>query len=78
MAKKEDLRRYLVRTHSDGKGSKAISKQDDVPVATVQSVINWYKRFNTVRNLSRRGRKRKVNGSRTMMSTLRVEVKVLT
>ena len=65
MAKKkelsEDLRQRLVHAHSKGKGYKAISKQYDVPVATVQSIINKYKRYNTVKNLSGRGRKRKVS-----------------
>lgn len=57
----EDLRQRLVRAHSEGKGYKAISKQYDVPVATVQSIINKHKRFHTVKNLSGRGRKRKVS-----------------
>lgn len=65
MAKKkelsEDLRQRLVQAHSKGKGYKAIAKQYNVPVATVQSIINKYKRFNTVKNLSGRGRKRKVS-----------------
>ena len=43
------------------KGYKTISKQYDVPVATVQSIINKHKKFNTVKNLSGRGRKRKVS-----------------
>ena len=57
----EDLRQRLVRAHSEGKDYKTISKQYDVPVATVQSIINKHKRFNTVKNLSGRGRKRKVS-----------------
>ena len=57
----EDLCQRLVSAHSEGKGYKAISKQYDVPVATVQSIINKHKRFNTVKNLSGRGRKRKVS-----------------
>ena len=65
MAKKkelsEDLRERLVHAHSEGKGYKTISKQYDVPVATVQSIINKHKKFNTVKNLSGRGRKRKVS-----------------
>ena len=65
MAKKkelsEDLRQRLVCAHSKGKGYKAISKQYDVPVSTVQSIINKYKKFNTVKNLSGRGRKCKVS-----------------
>ena len=65
MAKKkevsEDLRQRLVRAHSVGKGYKAISRQYDVPVATIQSIINKCKRFNTVKNLSGHVRKRKVS-----------------
>ena len=65
MAKKkelsEDLRERLVHAHSEGKGYKTISKQYDVPVATVQSIIYKRKKFNTVKNLSGRGRKRKVS-----------------
>lgn len=57
----EDLRQRLVQAHSEGKGYKAISKQYGVPVSTVQSIINKHKRFNTVKNLSGRGRKRKVS-----------------
>ena len=64
MAKKEfsdDLRQCLVPAHSEGKGYKAISKQYDVPMATVQSIINKHKRVNTVKYLSWCGRKRKVS-----------------
>lgn len=57
----EDLRQRLVRTHSEGKGYKAISKQYDVRVSTVQSIINKHKRFNTGKNLSGRGRKHTVS-----------------
>ena len=57
----EDLCQRLVQAHSEGKGYKAISKQYGVPVSTVQSIINKHKRFNTVKNLSGRGRKRKVS-----------------
>ncbi|XP_063588927.1 uncharacterized protein LOC134766102 [Penaeus indicus] len=60
----EDLRQRLVQAHSEGKGYKAIAKQCSVPVATVQSVINKYKRFNTVKNLGGRGRKRTVSTKR--------------
>ena len=51
MAKKkelsEDLRQRLVHAHSEGKGYKAISKQYDVPVATVQSIINKQRKVST-------------------------------
>ena len=62
MAKKkelsEDLRQRVVDAHGQGKGYKAISKQYAVPVATVQSIIRKYKKFNTVKNICGRGRKR--------------------
>ncbi len=65
MAKKkelsENLRQRVVDTHGQGKGYKAISKQYAVPVATVQSIIRKFKKFNTVKNISGRGRKRKVS-----------------
>ena len=57
----EDLRQCLVEAHSNGKGYTAISKTYGVPKATVQSVIKKYRRFKTVKNLSGRGRKRKVS-----------------
>ena len=51
IAKKKELSenpcQCFVRPHSEGKAYKAISKQYDVPVATVQSMINKHKRFNT-------------------------------
>ena len=67
MAKKKELsedlhvRQRLVRAHSEEKGYKAISKQPDVPVAPVQSIINKHKRLNTVKKLSGRGRKHNVS-----------------
>ena len=64
MAKKkelsEDLRLRIANGHKDGKGYKAISKQFQVPVATVQSIINKYKEFHIVKNLKGRGCKPKV------------------
>lgn len=57
----EDVRQRIVQAHGERKGYKAIAKQYNVPVATIQSIINKYKRFNTVKNLSGRGRKRKVS-----------------
>ena len=51
VAKKElnvDLGQRLVHAHTKGKGYSDISKQHDIPVATVQGVINEPKRFNTV------------------------------
>lgn len=63
MAKKglsEDLRQCLVHAHSEGKDYKAISKQYDVPVATVQSILNKHKWSNTMKTLSECDRKHKV------------------
>ena len=64
MAKKkelsEDLRSRIVDAHKQGKGYKKISKQFQVPVATVQSIIKKYKDFHTVKNLKGRGWKPKV------------------
>lgn len=64
MAKKkelsEDLRSRIVNAHKDGKGYKAIGKQFQVPVATVQSIITKFKKFHTVENLKGRGRKPKM------------------
>ncbi|KAK3550813.1 hypothetical protein QTP70_005720 [Hemibagrus guttatus] len=62
MAKKKELSHDLltrvVNAHSGGKGYKAISKEMDVPVSSVQSII---KMFNTVKNLDGRGRNCKVS-----------------
>lgn len=64
----EDPHQRLVHVHNEGKGYKAISKQDNIPVATIQSIINKHKQFNAVKNLSWCGRKvspklaRKING----------------
>ena len=51
----EDLRQHLVHAHNEGEGYKAISKQYDVPVATVQSLIKKHKKFNAITYLSGRG-----------------------
>ncbi|KAI4883239.1 hypothetical protein NFI96_003468, partial [Prochilodus magdalenae] len=56
----KDLRLCIVAAHKSGKGYKAISKCFQVPVATVQSIIKKYKKFRTVENLRRCGRKPKV------------------
>ncbi|KAL6467546.1 hypothetical protein MHYP_G00232230 [Metynnis hypsauchen] len=56
----KDLRLCIVATHKSGKGYKAIPKCFQVPVATVQSIIKKYKKFRTVENLRRCGRKPKV------------------
>ena len=51
----------IVNAHKEGKGYKAISKQFQVPVATIQSIIRKYKEFHTVRNVGGRGRNPKVS-----------------
>ncbi|KAI4900894.1 hypothetical protein NFI96_031877, partial [Prochilodus magdalenae] len=56
----KDLRLCIVAAHKSGKGYKVISKCFQVPVATVQSNIKKYKKFRTVENLRRCGRKPKV------------------
>ncbi|KAL7835557.1 hypothetical protein SRHO_G00279040 [Serrasalmus rhombeus] len=53
----KDLRLHIVAAHKSGKGYKAISKCFQVPVATVQSIMQKYKMFRTVENLRGRGRK---------------------
>ena len=57
----EDLRMSIVNAHKDGKGYKAISKLFSVPISTVQCIIKKYKKFNTVKNIGKRGRKPKVS-----------------
>ena len=55
----EDLRLRIVTAHKGGKGYKTISKQLIVPVATVQSIVKTYKKFNTIKNLGGRSQKPK-------------------
>ena len=55
----EDFGQRVVRAYIEGKGYKAISEQFKVPVTTVDSGVRKYKTFNTVKNLSGRGMKRK-------------------
>ncbi|KAL2101691.1 hypothetical protein ACEWY4_003452 [Coilia grayii] len=57
----EDLRSKIVRKHGQSQGYKSISKDLNVPVSTVRSVINKFKAHGTVANLPRCGRKRKIN-----------------
>lgn len=57
----EDLRLRIVIAHNEGKGYKAVAKQFNVPVATVQSIIKKHKKFGTVKNIKGRGRKSKVS-----------------
>ena len=58
----EDLRMSIVNAYKDGKGYKALSKLFSKPVSTVQSIIKKYKKkFNTVKNIGKRGRKPKVS-----------------
>lgn len=57
----EDLRSKIVRKHGQSQGYKSISKDLNVPVSTVRSVINKFKAHGTVANLPRCGRKRKID-----------------
>ena len=57
----DDLRMSIVNAHKDGKGYKAISKLFRVPVSTVQSIVQKYKKFSTVKNIGKRGRKSKMS-----------------
>ena len=55
----EDIHMSIVNALKDGKGYKAISKLFSVPISTVEYIITKYKNFNTVKNISKRGRKDK-------------------
>ncbi|CAJ0961218.1 unnamed protein product [Ranitomeya imitator] len=57
----EDLRNQIVRKHEQSQGYKSISKDLNVPVSTVRSVIKKCKAHGTVANLPRCGRKRKID-----------------
>ncbi|CAJ0933209.1 unnamed protein product, partial [Ranitomeya imitator] len=57
----EDLRNQIVRKHEQSQGYKSISKDLNVPVSTVHSVIKKFKAHVTVANLPRCGRKRKID-----------------
>ncbi|CAJ0915957.1 unnamed protein product [Ranitomeya imitator] len=57
----EDLRSQIVRKHEQSQGYKSISKDLNVPVSTVRSVIKKFKAHGTVANLPRCGQKRKID-----------------
>ncbi|CAJ0922950.1 unnamed protein product [Ranitomeya imitator] len=57
----EDLRNQIVRKHEQSQGYKSISKDLNVPVSTVRSVIKKFKAHGTVANFPRCGRKRKID-----------------
>ncbi|CAJ0968620.1 unnamed protein product [Ranitomeya imitator] len=57
----EDLRNQIVRKHEQSQGYKSISKDLNVPVSTMRSVIKTSKAHGTVANLPRCGRKRKID-----------------
>ncbi|CAJ0924619.1 unnamed protein product [Ranitomeya imitator] len=57
----EDLRNLIVRKHEQSQGYKSISKDLNVSVSTVRSVIKKFKAHGTVANLPRCGRKRKID-----------------
>ncbi|CAJ0929321.1 unnamed protein product [Ranitomeya imitator] len=57
----EDLRNQIVRKHEQSQGYKSISKDLNVPVSTVRSVIKKFRPHGTMANLPRCGRKRKID-----------------
>lgn len=57
----EDLKNKIVKKHGQSQGYKSISKDLNVPVSTVHSVIKKFKAHGTVANLPRCGRKRKID-----------------
>ncbi|KAI4872702.1 hypothetical protein NFI96_007522 [Prochilodus magdalenae] len=57
----EDLRSKIVRKRGQSQGYKSISKELNVPVSTMRSVIKKFKAHGTVANLPRCGRKRKLD-----------------
>ncbi|CAJ0923427.1 unnamed protein product [Ranitomeya imitator] len=57
----EDLRNQIVRKHEQSQGYKSISKDLNVPVSTVRSVIKKFKAHGTVANLPTCGRKIKID-----------------
>ncbi|CAJ0966069.1 unnamed protein product [Ranitomeya imitator] len=57
----EDLRNQIVRKHEQSQGYKSVSKDLNVPVSTVRSVIKKFKAHDTVANLPRCGWKRKID-----------------
>ncbi|CAJ0922330.1 unnamed protein product [Ranitomeya imitator] len=57
----EDLRNQIVRKREQSQGYKSISKDLNVPVPTVRSVIKKFKAHGTVANFPRCGRKRKID-----------------
>ncbi|XP_077148883.1 uncharacterized protein LOC143809745 [Ranitomeya variabilis] len=57
----EDLRNQIVRKQEQSQGYKSISKDLNVPVSAVRSVIKKFKAHGTVANLPRCGWKRKID-----------------
>ena len=53
----EEVRHKIVTKHGQSQGYKSISRDLDVPVSTVHSVIRKFKTQGTVANLPGRGRK---------------------
>ena len=56
----EDLRTKIVEKHGQSQGYKSISRDLNVPVSTVCSVIKMFTAHDIVANLSGCGRKRKI------------------
>lgn len=65
-----DVRQKIVDAHMSGSGYKTISKRFEVPVSTVRNIIKKYGAFNTVQNLTGRGRKKKLS-PRTVRQVIR-------
>ena len=57
----EDLRTKIVEKHGQSQGYKSISRDLNVPVSTVRSVIKKFTAHGIVANLPGRGRKRKID-----------------
>ena len=56
-----ELSQKIVDAHENGKSKKFISKWFDIPKSTVQSIIEKFKKFNTIQNFTRQERKEKVS-----------------
>ena len=56
-----ELRQKIVKAHKNSSGYKSISNQFDILKTTVQSIIQRFKKFNIVQNLTGRGRNEKLS-----------------
>ena len=57
----EEVRHKIVAKHGQSQGCKSLSRDLDVPVSTVRTVIRKFKAHDTVDNLPGRGRSRKLD-----------------